>query len=102
MLAETWYSAEEAVEQGLADSVEAAPEPKDQNAFDLSMFRHAGRDDAPDPAFVAVAPAAPAEPEPPQQPETDAAPTGPSELMQRRHRMNQRRVDGRAPVTART
>jgi ATP-dependent protease ClpP protease subunit len=103
MLAETWYSAEEAVAQGLADRVEAAPEPKDRAAFDLSMFQHAGREDAPDPILVAVTPpSAPVdEPEEPQQPETDAAPTGPSDLMQRRHRMNQRRVEGRSPVGAR-
>jgi ATP-dependent Clp endopeptidase proteolytic subunit ClpP len=101
MLSETWYSAEEAVEQGLADTVEAAPEPKDQAAFDLSMFEHAGRENAPDPTFVAVTPAAPAEPDPPQQPETDAPP-GPSDLDQRRHRLNARKADGRAPVPART
>lgn len=53
MLAETWYSAEEAVEVGLADRVEEAP-PADQNLFDLSVFTYAGREKAPAP----VAPSA--------------------------------------------
>lgn len=51
MLAETWYSAEEAVTAGLADSVEESPvadKPKAQ--FDLSVFQYAGRDKAPPPA----------------------------------------------------
>lgn len=52
MLAETWMTADEAVSLGLADEVaqlddgsDAAPE----NAFDLSVFKHAGRDEAPAP-----------------------------------------------------
>ena len=114
MLAETWYSAEEAVAQGLADMVEAAPERADaaRASFDLSMFEHAGREDAPDPAFVTVDPrrdlaaevaavTAAAGPDEPQQPETDAAP-GPSGTQERRHRMNQRKFEGRVPVAART
>jgi ATP-dependent Clp endopeptidase proteolytic subunit ClpP len=60
MLAETWYSAQEAVDAGLADQLEnadAAPEgdPGEivpQNAFDLSVFKHRGRADAPAPAAV--------------------------------------------------
>ncbi|MBH1939135.1 Clp protease ClpP, partial [Streptomyces sp. AV19] len=59
MLAETWYSAQEAVEAGLADEV-AKPgrpgreegEPGDRpvaNSWDLSVFRHAGREQAPAP-----------------------------------------------------
>lgn len=45
MLAETWYSADEAVAAGLADSVaEAAPAA--QNRFDMSSFRASGRADA--------------------------------------------------------
>lgn len=98
MLAETWYSADEAVAQGLADSVESAPEPADRAAFDLSMFQHAGREDAPPPAFVAPVDGPGDEP---QQPETDAAMDGPSALQQRRHRMNARRADGRVPVAPR-
>lgn len=53
MLAETWYSAEEAVEAGLADRVEEPPEAAAKNSFDLSVFQFAGRDEAPPPAPVA-------------------------------------------------
>ncbi|QIP87628.1 hypothetical protein GLX30_30410 [Streptomyces sp. Tu 2975] len=58
MLAETWYSADEAVAAGLADEVDAParqaePEPKLQPAanWDLSVFRHAGREHAPAPVL---------------------------------------------------
>jgi ATP-dependent Clp endopeptidase proteolytic subunit ClpP len=51
MLAETWYSAEEAVAAGLADRVEAAQEPVNAS-FDLSVFQFAGREQAPPPAPV--------------------------------------------------
>ncbi|HNF06816.1 MAG TPA: Clp protease ClpP, partial [Mycobacterium sp.] len=53
MDAETWYSAEEAVEAGLADRVETATADRDQAAakFDLSIFAHAGRAHAPAPRF---------------------------------------------------
>lgn len=51
MLAETWYSADEALEAGLADSVEAS-EPQPVNSFDLSAFKHAGRADAPPPHIL--------------------------------------------------
>jgi ATP-dependent protease ClpP protease subunit len=57
MLAETWFSAEELVDVGLADRLEGAADepagdPADivQNAFDLSVFKHRGRADAPAPA----------------------------------------------------
>lgn len=48
MLAETWYSAGEAVAAGLADRVEAAQQVV-ENHFDLSVFKHQGRADAPNP-----------------------------------------------------
>lgn len=51
MLAETWYSAQEAVDAGLADRVEGAADDEAKNAIDLSMFKHAGRAEAPDPAM---------------------------------------------------
>ena len=53
MDAETWYSAEEAVEAGLADRVETVTADRDQAAakFDLSIFAHAGRAHAPAPRF---------------------------------------------------
>jgi ATP-dependent protease ClpP protease subunit len=55
MKAETWYSADEAVQAGLADRVDAKAVPADgeaaKNSFDLSIFAHAGRRDAPAPRF---------------------------------------------------
>ncbi|MEE6295190.1 head maturation protease, ClpP-related [Georgenia wangjunii] len=51
MLAETWFSADEAVAAGLADSVDTGEAADEQAAarFDLSIFAHAGRDQAPPP-----------------------------------------------------
>lgn len=51
MLAETWFTAEEAVVAGLADEWVDAPAAK--NHFDLSRFEHRGRADAPAPRIVA-------------------------------------------------
>ena len=48
MLAESWYSAEEAVAAGLADSV-ASSEAQPAASFDLSSFKFAGRAEAPGP-----------------------------------------------------
>lgn len=65
MLAETWYSAQEAVDAGLADTLvtadEEAPE-NDQARFDLTVFNHAGRHQAPPPALAPAALAAPSLP----------------------------------------
>lgn len=52
MLAETWYSADEAVAAGLADRVEEHEQPA-RSTFDLSAFQFSGRDQAPPPAPVA-------------------------------------------------
>ena len=63
MLAETWFTADEAVAAGLADSVDGQDaEAKVENAFDLSQFRYAGRNEAPPPVIPAhePEPAAPA------------------------------------------
>jgi ATP-dependent Clp endopeptidase proteolytic subunit ClpP len=53
MLAETWYSAQEAVDAGLADRVGTASADDDGDAptaaFDTSFFLHARRADAPAP-----------------------------------------------------
>lgn len=52
---ETWWSAQEAVDAGIADRVLKAPKRKPaaksgtKNSFDLSVFNHAGRDHAPAP-----------------------------------------------------
>ncbi|MFJ9214237.1 head maturation protease, ClpP-related [Streptomyces sp. NPDC102264] len=60
MRAESWYLAQEAVDAGLADEVlparkQAEPEPAMANAWDLSVFRYAGREEAPAPQPVAKA-----------------------------------------------
>ena len=49
MSAETWYSAEEAVEAGLADRV--SDQPAMTNQHDLSCFQFAGRGAAPQPTI---------------------------------------------------
>lgn len=69
MLAETWYSADEAVEAGLADEVDA-PARQSQQAlaarWDLTVFKHAGREQAPAPVLNTAPPAADTTPvEPP-------------------------------------
>jgi ATP-dependent protease ClpP protease subunit len=66
MAAETWYSAQEAVDAGLADEVAALPTEKKAHAmaanFDLSIFNHA-------PTIVADVPELDSEPEPEPEPE---------------------------------
>ncbi len=93
MQAETWYLAAEAVEAGLADEVGqptrtpgpapvVPPVPDIDEAmaarWDLSVFRYAGREEAPAPAAtvaVAVEPDPPVPPEPPATvTETNAEP----------------------------
>lgn len=56
MLAETWYSAEEAVTAGLADEVagSAGQDAQPQNAFDLNTFQYPGRAAAPPPLPIAA------------------------------------------------
>ncbi|RLV66346.1 hypothetical protein STAN_1867 [Streptomyces sp. CBMAI 2042] len=64
MRAESWYLAQEAVDAGLADEVipatrpgaPAEEEPALANSWDLSVFRYAGREEAPAPQPVAAAP----------------------------------------------
>lgn len=59
MRAETWYNAEEAVKAGLADRVESRSKSKENDSdnstarFDLSVFAHAGRGNAPKPTVSA-------------------------------------------------
>lgn len=50
MQAETWYSAQEAVDAGLADEVDG--EEKAENVFDLSIFAFSGRTEAPSPVKI--------------------------------------------------
>jgi ATP-dependent protease ClpP protease subunit len=60
MLAETWYSAEEAVTARLADDVAPLPAKEQDDAlaavarWDLTVFSYAGRDKAPGPAQLLV------------------------------------------------
>lgn len=62
MDAETWYTAQEAVDAGLADKVDDSQQAEDIAAkFDLSIFNHAGRSDAPDP-YMPVRPKTPVVP----------------------------------------
>lgn len=54
MKAETWFTAEEAVKAGLADSINGADtgESTTDNSWDLSIYAYAGRDKAPSPPVV--------------------------------------------------
>lgn len=61
MQAESWYLAQEAVDAGLADEVLPSRKPSEPAepalaaSWDLSVFRYAGREQAPGPQPVAVA-----------------------------------------------
>lgn len=48
---ETWYNAQEALDAGLIDQIEGQEKPKVDEAFDLSVFAHAGREKAPEPVI---------------------------------------------------
>lgn len=62
MDAETWYTAQEAVDAGLADKLDDSSQAEDIAAkFDLSIFNHAGRSAAPDP-YMPVRPKTPVVP----------------------------------------
>lgn len=62
MTAETWYTAAEAVDAGLADEISSSQSPADdnspKNSWDLSIFAYAGRAEAPPPVPVTPAPEA--------------------------------------------
>ena len=66
MRAETWYTAAEAVEAGLADRTteDPAPEASANALVDLSLFRYAGRNHAPAPAAAMAAHTPPSSSEP--------------------------------------
>lgn len=78
MLAETWYSADEAVTAGLADRVEGDEVDPDaiENAFDLSVFKNAGRTNAPAPVV-----------------DTDPEPADLDNERERRQRQNRNRMN---------
>ena len=48
---ETWYNAQEALDAGLIDQIEGQEKPQ-EDAFDLGVFAHAGREKAPAPVVV--------------------------------------------------
>lgn len=76
MQPETWYTADEAIEAGLADDKLAKPSddaPTDR--FDLSIFAHAGREQAPAPTFPAKAAHKPPAEPPEKHPTTEEAVT---------------------------
>jgi ATP-dependent Clp endopeptidase proteolytic subunit ClpP len=64
MTAETWYTAQEAVDAGLADRVTAKADDAESESdgakasFDLSIFNYAGRQAAPAPTAVTQTPSA--------------------------------------------
>ena len=81
MRVETWYSAQEAVDAGLADAVYQGRQAGDDGTgspeaiaakWDLSVFAHAGREDAPDPFIPEPAPKADEDPEPVEELEPPA------------------------------
>jgi ATP-dependent Clp endopeptidase proteolytic subunit ClpP len=87
MTAETWYTAEEAVEAGLADEVSStrtsADDNSSQNSWDLSVFTYAGRAAAPAPVAVACPPAAvPVEPVAVAEPDPAAEPIEPADAVE--------------------
>lgn len=68
MAAETWYTGEEAVAAGLADTFDDPPKAAAKTPapmWDLSIFTHAGRAEAPAPAPITPAPAVDSRPEDP-------------------------------------
>ncbi len=70
MKAETWLSAKEAVEIGLADEIDTPATAPDEELpaaakFDLAMFNYAGRSAAPAPDIAAVVPNPPVDVEAP-------------------------------------
>jgi ATP-dependent protease ClpP protease subunit len=78
MREETWYTAQEALDAGLVDEIEGQ-EKKVEEPFDLSVFAHAGRDNAPAPKTRLVAEHGPESVEPPaappvEQPKAEEAP----------------------------
>lgn len=59
MREETWYSAEEAVAAGLADEIEGRRKESPMDAFDLTVYKHSGRESAPAPVTENKAPEPP-------------------------------------------
>jgi ATP-dependent protease ClpP protease subunit len=69
---ETWFTADEALEAGLVDEIEGKEKPVEES-FDLGVFAHAGRENAPAPALKAEAPAPPVT-DPPAAPVVEETP----------------------------
>lgn len=51
MASDTWYDANEALEAGLVDEIEGQAPKVVEDPFDLSVFAHAGRENAPAPVL---------------------------------------------------
>lgn len=58
MRAETWFTAQEAVDFGLADVVVKSEVPEVKSQFDFTIYNYAGRDKAPAPLIDTQTPAA--------------------------------------------
>lgn len=95
MKAESWFDAQEAVDLGLADSVNTAEPEEDPEAepaarmrFDTAtLFQYAGRTEAPSPAPVPTA----TTPPPPTSPAQAASSVTIVDGLDLRHRLNSRR-----------
>lgn len=74
MRAETWYTADEAVEAGLADRVDDTDAEEAKVSFDLTFFAHAGRSQAPTPKLLGPAGAQKTPAEPPRDTTTTKGP----------------------------
>jgi ATP-dependent Clp endopeptidase proteolytic subunit ClpP len=55
---EVWYSAQEAVDAGLADEVDGTEEEPPAATWDLSVFAHKNRKEAPEPVLLSTPPIA--------------------------------------------
>lgn len=71
MREETWYTAQEALDAGLVDEIEGQEKKAADEPFDLSVFAHAGRDNAPAPKTQLKAEHGPELVEPPAAPPVD-------------------------------
>lgn len=72
MREETWFSAEEAVAAGLADEIEGRQKRESPlDAFDMTVYKHSGREEAPAPVTENKAPEPAVEPVTEEVPKAD-------------------------------
>jgi ATP-dependent protease ClpP protease subunit len=82
MLDETWLTADEAIELGLADNIvnsRDGDEEDPEDSFDLSIFTYAGRSNAPAPNIPQTQASEGSEPPAPDKPKADDPPKDPYE-----------------------